>query len=121
MPVSFGYDGDAIFIHTAKSGRKIEFIEANPVECFELESDVRLQANESDPCAWTFAFRSVIGYGTIAELTRPDDMFRALNVIMRHYSGRDWEIAADAAATTRVWRIEIESIAGKKSVDKPKR
>jgi len=29
VPVSFGYDGDAIYIHTAKSGRKIEFIEAN--------------------------------------------------------------------------------------------
>ncbi|MCW8984119.1 MAG: pyridoxamine 5'-phosphate oxidase family protein, partial [Thermoanaerobaculales bacterium] len=25
VPVSFGYDGDALFIHTARSGRKIDF------------------------------------------------------------------------------------------------
>ena len=29
VPVSFGYDGEALFIHTAKTGRKLEFIEAN--------------------------------------------------------------------------------------------
>ena len=29
VPVSFGYDGETIYIHTAKSGRKIDFIEAN--------------------------------------------------------------------------------------------
>ena len=29
VPISFGYDGDAIFIHTAKKGRKIDFMAAN--------------------------------------------------------------------------------------------
>jgi len=119
VPVSFGFDGDAIYIHTAKSGRKIEFIEANSRVCFELEANVSLQADDRDACKWTFAFESVIGYGTITELETAEDRIRGLNQIMFHYSGREWDIDDAATATTRVWRIDIESVTGKRSVEKP--
>jgi len=119
VPVSFGYDGEAIYIHTAKCGRKIEFIEANNRVCFELEANVSLQADDGDACKWTFAFESVIGYGTITELETAEDRIRGLNQIMLHYSGREWEIDEMATATTRVWRIDIESLTGKRSVEKP--
>jgi hypothetical protein len=42
-----------------------------------------------------------------------------LNQIMRHYSGREWDIDEAAMATTRVWRISIESLTGKRSQEKP--
>ncbi len=83
-----------------------------------METNVSLQADESDPCDWTFAFESVIGYGTISELTIPAEKAAGLNRIMRHYSGRDWDIDQAAIATTRVWRIEIESVTGKRSLEK---
>jgi len=119
VPVSFGYDGESLFIHTAKSGRKIEFIEANSRVCFELEDNVSLQADDGDACKWTFAFESVIGYGTITELETAEDRARGLNQIMLHYSGREWNIDEEAMSTTRVWRIDIESLTGKRSVEKP--
>ena len=118
VPVSFGYDGKALYIHTAAKGRKIDFIEANNRVCFELEADVALVRNEGEACEWTFSFQSVIGYGVIAELTRLDEKAHALNQIMRHYSGREWDIPGNRAATTRVWRIEIESVKGKRSEEK---
>jgi nitroimidazol reductase NimA-like FMN-containing flavoprotein (pyridoxamine 5'-phosphate oxidase superfamily) len=118
VPVSFGYDGHALYLHTAKTGRKLEFIAANSRVCFELEANVSIQPHESDPCEWTFAFESVIGYGTISELTENVDKAAGLNHIMRHYSGREWEIDEQAVATTRVWRIAIESLTGKRSLDK---
>jgi len=119
VPVSFGYDGKALYIHTAAKGRKIDFIEANNRVCFELEADVALVGNEGEACEWTFSFQSVIGYGTVRELTRPEEKKHALNRIMRHYSGREWEIPENRAATTRVWRIDIESVTGKRSLKKP--
>jgi nitroimidazol reductase NimA-like FMN-containing flavoprotein (pyridoxamine 5'-phosphate oxidase superfamily) len=119
VPVSFGYDGKAIFFHTAKSGRKIEFIEANNRVCFEFEANVSLKADDGDACKWTFEFESVIGYGTIIELGSGTDRARGLNQIMLHYSGREWDIDETATATTRVWRIEIESVTGKRSQEKP--
>ena len=119
VPISFGYDGKALFIHTAKRGRKIEFIENNSRVCFELEANVALKTDEGDACQWTFEFESVIGYGTIIELDSAEDKSRGLNQIMLHYSGREWEIDEAATATTRVWRIDIESVTGKRSLEKP--
>jgi nitroimidazol reductase NimA-like FMN-containing flavoprotein (pyridoxamine 5'-phosphate oxidase superfamily) len=120
VPVSFGYDGEAIFIHTAKSGRKIEFIEANGRVCFEVEANVSLQTDDRDACKWSFTFESVIGHGTITELETAEGRVNGLNQIMLHYSGREWEIDDAATATTRVWRIDIDSVTGKRSVEKPR-
>ena len=119
VPISFGYDGKALFIHTARRGRKIEFIENNSRVCFELEANVALKTDEGDACQWTFEFESVIGYGTIIELDSAEEKSRGLNQIMLHYSGREWEIDEAATATTRVWRIDIESVTGKRSMEKP--
>ena len=119
VPVSFGYDGEALYLHTAKTGRKLDFIAANNRVCFELEANVSIQSDEHDACAWTFEYESVIGYGTITELESTTDRARGLNRIMRHYSGREWEIDESKMATTRVWRIAIESLTGKRSLEKP--
>ncbi len=119
VPVSFGYDGEALFIHTAKSGRKVDFIEANSRVCFELEDNVSLRADDHDACKWTFVFESVIGYGTITELETAEERARGLKQIMLHYSGREWDIDEAATATTRVWRIDVESVTGKRSLEKP--
>jgi len=119
VPVSFGYDGESLYIHTAKTGRKLDFIEANNRVCFELEGHVSLETDDGDACTWTFEFESVIGYGTISELGTSEEKARGLNQIMLHYSGREWKIEPSATATTRVWRINIESITGKRSAEKP--
>jgi nitroimidazol reductase NimA-like FMN-containing flavoprotein (pyridoxamine 5'-phosphate oxidase superfamily) len=119
VPISFGYDGEALYIHTAKTGMKIDFIERNNRVCFELEANVVLQADQTDACKWAFTFESVIGWGTVTELTTPEAKAHGLNRIMEHYSGREWEMGDAALSTTRVWRIGIEEITGKRSAEKP--
>lgn len=118
VPVSFGYDGERVYFHTAPKGRKIDFIESNSRVCFEFEANVALVKNPEDACAWTFSFQSVIGYGTVTELVAPEDKNHGLNQIMRRYSGREWDIPAHRTATTRVWRIDIDEVTGKQSVEK---
>ena len=60
VPVSFGYDGVALYFHTARDGRKIDFISANPRVCLQFERDVNLVTSETDACKFTFSFESVI-------------------------------------------------------------
>lgn len=60
VPVSFGYDGRNLYFHTARTGRKIECIEANSRVCFEVERNVELIRDPGQPCEWSFAFESVI-------------------------------------------------------------
>lgn len=118
LPVSFGYDGTAIYFHTAKEGRKIVFLAANNRVCFEFEHGVQVIRHDSNPCKWTFSFQSVIGYGTVLELTESPEKIEGLNHIMKHYSGRGWPISANETEDIRVWRIAIESLSGKQSKDK---
>jgi len=118
LPVSFGFDGTAIYFHTAKEGRKIDFMAANDQICFEFEHGVQLIRNESNPCKWTFSFQSVIGYGTVRELTDLPEKTAGLNQMMTHYSGRAWPFTRDDLGAIRVWRIAIERLTGKQSKDK---
>ena len=118
LPVSFGYDGHAIYFHTAPEGRKITFLAKNPHVCFEVEHGVEIVRHDTNPCQWTFSFQSVIGYGTVVELLTTAEKIEGLNHIMRHYSGRAWPLSAAEVENLRVWRIAIESLTGKQSKDK---
>jgi nitroimidazol reductase NimA-like FMN-containing flavoprotein (pyridoxamine 5'-phosphate oxidase superfamily) len=115
VPVSFGYDGRDLYFHTARTGRKIECINANSRVCFEVERNVELIRDPVQPCEWSFAFESVIGFGTVHELTSNENRKRGLNQIMEHYSGRHWSFDPTAARNVRVWCLVIESVTGKRS------
>lgn len=119
VPISFGFDGDALYFHTAMAGRKLEFVEANNRICFEFEGNVELVEHPARACKWTFAFESVIGYGNMIELESHEAKARGLNEIMRQYSGREWPMEAPAVTGTRIWRLEIETVSGKRSWAKP--
>jgi nitroimidazol reductase NimA-like FMN-containing flavoprotein (pyridoxamine 5'-phosphate oxidase superfamily) len=115
VPMSFGYDGQAIYLHTAREGKKIDYWLANDQVCFELERDVELRPDPRSPCAWTFSFESVIGHGTIAELTGSGEKERALRQIMGRYSDRAWKFDDATLKNLRAWKISIASLTGKRS------
>jgi nitroimidazol reductase NimA-like FMN-containing flavoprotein (pyridoxamine 5'-phosphate oxidase superfamily) len=115
VPMSFGYDGAAIYLHTAPDGKKIEHFLANPQVCFEFERNVELRRDPQIACKWSFNFESVIGYGTISELAEPTQKEHALNEIMRQYSGKTWPFESASVAKVRAWKIAITSMTGKQS------
>jgi uncharacterized protein len=118
VPLSFGYDGQSIYFHTALEGRKIDFMTANPRVCFELEHDVKVLPHDTVACQWTFSFYSIIGFGTVTEITASPLKAAALNQIMQKYSGRAWEFNDQQLAKTRLWRLAIDQISCKASKDK---
>ncbi len=79
VPLSHGYDPEAsaLFFHTAREGRKIECIEANPRVCFEVEGLAEVKAGDERGCSWGLRYESVIGYGTIVEILFPEEKERA--------------------------------------------
>ncbi|MEJ2156277.1 MAG: pyridoxamine 5'-phosphate oxidase family protein [Desulfobacteraceae bacterium] len=116
VPLSFGYDGSAIYLHTAAEGHKIDYIEANPNVCVEFEHQVQVLEDDNQACKWSFRFQSVIGFGTIRELVDPSRKEQGLNHIMKHYSHKEWSFNLKAVAKTRVWKIDIHSLQGKRSI-----
>ena len=118
VPISFGFDGEAVFFHTSKRGRKIEMMTANPRVCVQFEHDVKLVTDDEDACSWTFTFESVIGFGAVAELVGNQEKVHGLNKIMQHYSGRDWSFGEAPLSATRVWRVDLDILTGKRSEHK---
>jgi nitroimidazol reductase NimA-like FMN-containing flavoprotein (pyridoxamine 5'-phosphate oxidase superfamily) len=115
VPLSFGYDGNAVYFHTAKNGKKIKFLLVNPRVCLAFESEVKLQTDPDLACNWTFHFKSVIAYGTVEELIDPGSRTNAIKQIMLHYSDKDWEISDKELSRTKLWRVKLDEITGKKS------
>ena len=118
VPLSFGYDGDAIYLHTARKGKKIEYFKGNNKVCFEFERNVRYVRDGNGACNSTFVFESVIGYGTISELVSNDQKAYALRQIARHYAETSDDFPDDQIKKVRVWKISVDSVAGKRSPGK---
>jgi len=118
VPLSFGYDGEAIYLHTARSGKKIDYFEANNRVCFEFERNVQFVQDGGDACEATFSFESVIGYGTISELVDFEQKSSALSQITCQYTGPQSVFERKEVEKVRVWKISIDSIEGKRSPGK---
>jgi len=117
VPVSFGYDGDAIYFHTAaNSGLKLEYLAANNQVCFEFEHNVEVVADDK-ACDWSFQFQSVIGFGQVEELVVDEDKVYGLQQIMKQYSQKEWDFQGISLKALSVWKIKIESMTGKQSLN----
>jgi len=119
VPLSHGYDpeANALFFHTASKGRKTEYIKANPWVCFEVEGLAEVKTGNERGCSWGLRYESVIGYGTMVELLSPEEKENALCCTMRQQSRQetDWTFTPKMVEATRVWRLDIESLTGKRS------
>jgi nitroimidazol reductase NimA-like FMN-containing flavoprotein (pyridoxamine 5'-phosphate oxidase superfamily) len=115
IPLAYGYDGEFVYIHTSKTGKKADIMKNNPRVCLGFEIDVRLQKDPDQACEWAFEYQSVIASGVIEEIVDPDKKSAGLSVIMDHYSNKTWEFPSKHLAKTKVWRIRILEISGKDS------
>jgi nitroimidazol reductase NimA-like FMN-containing flavoprotein (pyridoxamine 5'-phosphate oxidase superfamily) len=115
VPLAFGYDGKAVYFHSAAVGKKNKMLNTNPCVCLGFESGVKIQSDPDQACSWSFHYQSVIANGTAEQLTRPEDKLHAINQIMLHYSGLEWEIPEKELARTTLWRVQLKNLTGKKS------
>lgn len=119
VPVNFGYDveGNCLYIHCAKEGRKLDMMKRNNTVCFEMDIDMEISGRENAPCNWSTAFRSVIGYGNAFIIEDFDQKKRALDFIMRQYSSESsFEYDKKSVENVGIVKIAITVITGKKSV-----
>ena len=118
VPVSFGYDEEAIYFHTAvNQGKKLEYIAANKQVCFEFEHNVEVVAHDDKACNWSFNYQSVIGYGEVEELQGDTEKREGLQHIMKQYSKKSWDFNGIPLTSLSVWKITIDSMTGKQSLN----
>lgn len=118
VPMSYGYtlEGEelTLFVHSAPEGRKVSAFRSGGEAAFEMDCGHALRP-AATACGHSFTYRSIMGSGTIRELTEPQEKYEALNAIMRHMTGRNWEMTEPAVARVSVFAIRAERWTGKRS------
>ena len=112
VPLSFGYDGEALYFHCAKEGRKLDILRKNNRVCFEFDIVEGIIKN-TQACGWGMRYRSVIGVGTAHLVEKNDEKIKGLAVIMNQYADGRFIFPDDAVARTAVIKLIIESVSGK--------
>ena len=113
VPLSFGYDGEALYFHCAREGRKLNILRRNNRVCFEFDIVEGIIKN-TQACGWGVRYRSVIGVGTAQLIEAPEDKLRSLDFIMRQYSeDATFTFPDDAVSRTTIIKVIIESVSGK--------
>ena len=111
VPVSFAFNGNALYFHCAVEGHKLDNLAANPRVSFCV-----VGATEVLPDKFATRYESAIAFGSARELTG-DEQHAALTRLLEKYSTNFMEkgekyIESDMPKT-RVFKIEIESMSGK--------
>lgn len=81
VPVSFGYDDDTIYFHSANAGLKYDCLKKDGKVSFSI-----VEKDDVQPSEFTTIYRSMIAYGTCRELADPEEIKKALATIIDKYS-----------------------------------
>ena len=114
VPMNFGYRDGKVYMHCATEGRKLDVIRKNPQACLEFEADLQMK-HAQEACDFSMKYKSVIAWGKVQVLEKSEEKIYGMNVIMGHYTGKEYEFPAQALARIVVIRIDIEEMTGKQN------
>ena len=121
VPVNYGYDIETdgtglkltLYIHGAREGRKAEAFAADPSVALEMDCMDGIITGDYT-CSYSCAYRSIMGNGTIRELTGEQEKIHALTRIMEHMApGARIEFRPEMLERTGVYRIDVKNFPGK--------
>jgi hypothetical protein len=114
VPLCFGYDGEALYFHSASEGRKIDILRKNSRICFEFDIPEGMREAEQG-CRWGIKYRSVIGFGTAEIVDDQEGKRRALEIVMAQYSGKEYIFPEDVVTKTAGIKVVIARVTGKQA------
>lgn len=115
LPVNFGMEpeGLTLYIHGAMEGTKYDLLAQNNQVGFEMECTGGLVLDETGHSC-TMNYESVMGWGTVSELTDLTEKLHALDCIMRQYHCEEFQYNPAVAQRTRILCLHIQERTGKR-------
>ena len=116
VPMNYGYtheDGKLVlYLHSALQGKKLDMIRANPKVFFAMEWDLQPFAGEK-PCQYGLAYSSVMGRGTARIVEDVDEKMKAMSVLMKTQTGKEFTFNDRLVSIVAVIRIDVEEYTAK--------
>ncbi len=114
VSMNYGFRENAIYLHAALEGRKIDILRKNPDVCFQVYTGNRLTTGPEACGDWTMKYRSVTGFGRATLIEDYKEKIPAMQILMDQYTTKGpFEFSPERVAKTMVIRIDIEEMTGK--------
>ena len=116
VPMNYGYlmeDGRlTIYLHSAQQGKKLDMIRQNPKVFFELDCDWVPFEGER-PCQYGLSYSSVMGRGTATILEDVEEKKRAMSLLMKTQTEKDFTFEDRLVSIVAVIRIDVDGYTAK--------
>jgi len=116
VPMNYGYtmeDGKlTLYVHGATAGRKIDVLRANPKVFVEMDCDI-MPFEGKVACQYGTTYSSVMGTGTAVIVEDPQEKMKALSILMKTQTGKDFEFNERLVSIVGVIRIDVAEYTAK--------
>lgn len=113
VPVSIVREGDHVYFHAAKAGRKTRCLKNRPQVCLVAVSEARPVAQH-----FSMEFSSAVVRGTALEVLDQEEKIHALRLLCQRYAGENMDNFEEAVerslSRTAIWKIALEELSGKR-------
>lgn len=93
LPLHYGYELEegklTLYFHSAPVGRKMEILKENPSVFCTIALDNGLIGEGNNACVYGCRFASVMGSGRASVLSDTLEKKQALDILMKHQTGRE--------------------------------
>ena len=123
VPLNFGYTWDesglTLYFHSGLTGKKIDALRADPRVCFEMDTEQGVTGEGDLACRYSFAFSSIVGYGSMEFAQTNEEKRKGFDIIMQHQTGKGgWTYTDAALSVTEVMRVRAESFEASRKAPK---
>ena len=116
VPMNYGYiqeDGKLVlYLHSALRGKKLDMIRANPKVFFEMDWDLKPFEGKV-PCQYGIAYSSLMGRGTARIVEDVEEKKRAMSILMKTQTGKDFSFEDRLVSIVAVIRIDVSEYTAK--------
>ena len=116
VPMNYGYTHEngkmVIYLHSAVRGKKLDMIRANSRVFFEIDTDL-MPFEGKLPCQYGMVYSSVMGRGVATIVDDVDEKMKAMTVLMKTQTGKDFTFDERLVSIVAVIRIDVEEYTAK--------
>lgn len=116
VPMNYGYvyenDRLTLYLHGARRGRKLDLMRANPKVFFEMDCDI-VPFEGDVACKYGITYSSIMGRGIAQIVDEPEEKMKALSVLMKTQTGKDFEFNEKLVSVVAVIRINVSEFTAK--------
>ena len=116
VPMNYGYTEEegklVLYLHSALKGKKLDMMSANPNVFFEIECD-RMPFEGKLPCQYGLVYSSIMGRGKARIIDDVEEKMKAMSVLMKTQTGKDFTFNAQLVSIVAVIRIDVEEYTAK--------